>query len=108
MPPKHSGHSSQDTVKRPRVQRPISCSNNNDLDENDDVLDPTLVDINELRHGGHATAIGRAHRRKQYSKEFKLAALTYWREQSKPFPGPGLSKYKIAQNLQISDKMLKD
>ncbi|KAF8434030.1 hypothetical protein BGX38DRAFT_1275753 [Terfezia claveryi] len=70
--------------------------------------DLALSSITELRKEGHASAVGSGQHRKQYSKEFKLAALTYWREQSEPAPGPGLSKYLIAKNLQIMEKMLKD
>ena len=80
--------------KRPRGQGLISrhLPDSTNINE-DDILDPALIDINKLRYDGHATAV---NRRKQYSKEFKLAPISYWREQSKPSPGPGL---KIAKNL---------
>ena len=69
--------------------------------------DPSLNVIVQLRSEGHAFGKGN-YRRKQYTREFKLAAISYWREQSQPHSGPELSKYKIAQRLQISDTMLKD
>jgi len=70
-----------------------------------DNQDVALSAITELRNEGHA---GSRHHRKQYFKVFKLANLTCWGEQSKPAPGPGLSKYRIAKNLQMTGKMLKD
>ncbi|KAF8422937.1 hypothetical protein EV426DRAFT_153750 [Tirmania nivea] len=128
MPPKRRGPTSQNTAKRPRAQGPIQhkhqhlqainapnqATSSSQLTEvpsgntehNDQDL--ALSAITELREEGHASAVGSGQHRKQYTKEFKLAALTYWREQSEPAPGPGLSKYMIAKNLQITEKMLKD
>ncbi|RPB25866.1 hypothetical protein L211DRAFT_835943, partial [Terfezia boudieri ATCC MYA-4762] len=51
---------------------------NNNNDTADNLPDYALTIITELRSEGHATAIGSGHHRKQYSKVFKLAALTYW------------------------------
>lgn len=125
MPPQHRGPIAEDTAKRPRAQGPIyhnylalKASNlesakaagiHSDYEEDDlEFADPKLMYIVKLRHEGHATAAGSGQRRKQYCKEFKLASITYWQEQSQPFPGPELSKYKIAKKLQISEKMLQD
>ena len=114
MPPKRTGPTTFSTAKHPRTQGPLHRIRPSQVIPIDPALDtietpdsdPALLAITQLRSEGHA--IGRGNHRKQYTKEFKLAALSYWREQSKPYPGPGLTKYKIAQKLQITDKMLKD
>ncbi|KAF8458078.1 hypothetical protein BGX38DRAFT_1139058 [Terfezia claveryi] len=132
MHPKRRGPTSQNIAKLLRAQGPIqhkhqhlqaidapnqatsssqltevpSGNTSTTLEHNDQDL--ALSAITELREEGHASAVGSGQHRKQYTKEFKLAALTYWREQSEPAPGPRLSKYMIAKNLQIIEKMLKD
>lgn len=43
-------------------------------------------------------------RRIQYPREYKLGAISFWREESKQ----GHSKYAVARSLKISEKMLSD
>lgn len=107
--PPQTMHTNPITIDVPQINVTTSDAQEDDGDKEDnDHQDHALDTITRLRREGHATAIGEGPHRKQYSREFKLAALTYLQEQSKPFPGPGLSKYTIAKHLQISEKMLID
>jgi hypothetical protein len=48
-------------------------------------------------------------RRQQYTREYRLAALTFYHRTSVPHDGkPALSKYRISRILNITEKMLRD
>ena len=121
MPPKQQGPISENTTTGSRpytteTQSKASGSGSPPTEQaqaseskvTDEVRNDALVAIIELRSEEYTSAVGSGHYRKEYSKVFNFAVLSYWREQSKPRLGLGLGKYKIAQKLQISEKVLKD
>ena len=91
MPPKQHGPMSEDTAKCPQAQGPIQykhlyiqaieASNQYTSSGSSQLIEvpsgntgTTVKQDNEDE--GHTSAVGSRHHRKQYSKVFKLAALT--------------------------------
>ncbi|RPB28985.1 hypothetical protein L211DRAFT_881522 [Terfezia boudieri ATCC MYA-4762] len=107
MPPKRPGPIVENTVKRPRSQFPLNKAKASVPEQTVEVntTGEATNELAEIHTLASLAVIGQ--RRKQYTREFKLATITYWRKYSiSPPEGLGLSKYAVAKRLKISERML--
>ncbi|KAF8415558.1 hypothetical protein EV426DRAFT_698804 [Tirmania nivea] len=119
------GPSAQNTGQKPRATSVLQLQNSrrrtaipalSKVDSEGPDMAQDIVHFNALREAGkEAPTLNTPVRRHQYTREFKLAAITYAKEHTSPSIDPiteaviprRFSKYRVAQILGISEKMLK-